>query len=399
MRRYLSSTDLLRDLDEAMFEDLEAELEWISLAAEEVLVREGEVGDCLFILLSGRLRAFVQRDSREEAAVGEISPGEAVGEMAIIADEKRSATVRAVRPSTLVRLTRTGFERLEERHPDIMKRMARLLVRRLRNLNASKEHRNGRLTIGIVAGAPNFPLSSFVERFVTALSEIDSTRHLNAEVVNSQIAPGAAHAPAGSADSLRLTNWLAEQEREFRFVVYEAGDPQSNWTRQVIDHSDRILIAVPGDEAPDRNLSALLDASGVTRSSARKDLVLVHSATTRVASGTSQWMERIPSDERFHVWLYSSHDFERLARVISGHAIGLVLGGGGARGFAHIGVVRALREANVSIDFVGGTSIGAVIAAEFAMDWDPARMLETNREIFSKHPLYGDYTMPVVSAN
>ena len=93
MRRYLSSTDLLRDLDEAMFEDLEAELEWISLAAEEVLVREGEVGDCLFILLSGRLRAFVQRDSREEAAVGEISPGEAVGEMAIIADEKRSATV------------------------------------------------------------------------------------------------------------------------------------------------------------------------------------------------------------------------------------------------------------------------------------------------------------------
>jgi predicted acylesterase/phospholipase RssA len=109
-------------------------------------------------------------------------------------------------------------------------------------------------------------------------------------------------------------------------------------------------------------------------------------------------MEKIPAGERFHVWLYSSHDFERLARVVANKATGLVLGGGGARGFAHIGVVRALKEANVPIDFVGGTSIGAVIAAELAMDWDPQRMLETNRDVFKKHPLHGDYTMPVVSA-
>jgi len=399
MRRYLASTDLLRDLDEAAFADLEAELEWISLGADEVLMREGEDGDCLFILLSGRLRAFTQSDGGGELSVGEISPGEAVGEMAIVADEQRSATVRTVRPSTLVRLTRRGFERLDERHPKTMKHMARLLVRRLRSVNVSRETRKASLTIGIVAGVPDFPLSSFVERFVAALSAIGSTRHLNADIVDSQIAAGAAQAAAGSAGSLRLTNWLSEQEREFRFVVYEAGDPQSNWTRQVIHHSDRIFIAVPGEESPTSNVSAFLDSLGVNRSTARKDLVLVHSSTLRAASGTNQWMERVPAADRFHVWLYSSHDFERLARVIAGRATGLVLGGGGARGFAHIGVVRALREANVPIDFVGGTSIGAVIAAEVAMDWDPQRMLETNREVFKKHPLHGDYTMPVISAN
>ncbi len=391
MRRYLASTDLLRDLDESTFEDLEAELEWTGLSADEVLIREGDVGDCLYILVSGRLRAFIRQGNGDESVVGEISPGEAVGEMAIIAGEKRSATVRAVRHCTLVRLTRAGFERLERSHPDIVKQMARLLVRRLRSVNLPGERTNKPLTIGIVAGHPDFPLSSFVERFVAALALVASTRHLNAEIVDSQIGAG--------ADDLRLTNWLAEQERGFRFVVYEAGKPQSNWTQQVIRHSDRILIAVPGDAAPDQSVGVLLDANGVNRSAARKDLVLVHTRTTRAASGTHRWIEHIPTTERFHVWLYSSHDFERLARVVSGRATGLVLGGGGSRGFAHIGVVHALREANVPIDFVGGTSIGAMIAAQFAMDWDPGQMLERTREAFKSYPLHGDYTMPIVSAN
>jgi NTE family protein len=398
IRRYLASTDLLRDLDEATFASLEAELEWVSLDAGETLMREGEVGDCLFVLLSGRLRVFIERDNGEESPVGEISPGEAVGEMAIIADERRSATVRTVRPSTLVRLTRTGFERLETRHPNLMKHMAKLLVRRLRHVNIASERRDGPLTIGIVPGANGFSISGFAERFVKALSTIDTTRHLNADIVDAQVGAGAAHAAPENPDSIRVTNWLSEQERGFRFVVYEAGDPKSMWTRRVVRHSDRILIAVPGEAQPENNVNALLDASGVNRSSARKDLVLVHSGTNRSVTGTARWMERIPAGERFHVWLYSSQDFERLARIVAGKATGLVLGGGGARGFAHIGVVRALKEANVPIDFVGGTSIGAVIAAQLAMDWDPQRMLETNRDVFKKHPLHGDYTMPVVSA-
>jgi NTE family protein len=402
IRRYLASTDLLRDLDEGTFKSLEAELEWVSLDAGEVLMREGEVGDCLFVLLSGRLRVFIERDNGDELAVGEISPGEAVGEMAIIADERRSATVRTVRPSTLVRLTRTGFERLEKRHPDLMKHMAKLLVRRLRHVNIASERRDGPLTIGIIAGSNDLPsasLSSFVERFVKALSAIDTTRHLNSEIVDSQVGPGAAHAPSDSPDSIRVTNWLSEQERGFRFVVYEAGGTKSKWTERVVRHSDRILVAVPGEREPEGNVGALLEASGVNRSAARKDLVLVHSGTNRVVSGTDRWLKAVPADERFHVWMYSSHDFERLARVVAGRATGLVLGGGGARGFAHIGVIRALKEANIPIDFVGGTSIGAVIAAEFAMDWEPQRMLETNRDVFKKHPLHGDYTMPVISAS
>ena len=398
IRQYLASTEFFRDLDEAAFSSVEAELEWVEIDAGDVLMRQGEVGDCLFVLLSGRLRAYIQRENGTEAAVGEISPGEAVGEMSIITDERRSATVRSLRPSTLVRLTRTGFNRLQTRHSEIMRLMAELVVRRLRQVNFAGRPRNGKLTIGIIGGEA--PLNPFVSRLVKALSRIDSTCHLSAAVVDAQVGPGFAESRTDTPQNFKLSNWLSEQERRHRFVIYETSDttPDSQWSRRVLEHADRLMIVVDGDGKPAPQAAArFISGSEEDRSEARRDLVLVHSGTKRAASGTTRWMDAIPSDDRYHVWLDSSEDFERLARIIAGQAIGLVLGGGGARGFAHIGIIRALREANVPIDFVGGTSMGALIAAQCALDWDTSTMLEQNRRFFRMHPIHGDYTLEGVS--
>jgi predicted acylesterase/phospholipase RssA/CRP-like cAMP-binding protein len=392
IRQYLASTEFFRDLDEVTFSSVEAELEWVEIDTGDVLMRQGEVGDCLFVLLSGRLRAFIQRDNGTEVPVGEISPGEAVGEMSIITDERRSATVRSLRPSTLVRLTRTGFNRLQARHTEIMRLMAELVVRRLRQVNLAAKSRTGKLTLGIVGGG--MATGSFVSRLVKALSRIDSTCHVSAAVVDAQVGPGFAESRSDTAQNFRLTNWLSEQERRHRFVVYEACEtnPDSQWTRRVLEHADRVLLAVPADEQPLPSVAARFALeSREFRSAARRDLILVHEGTRRPVTGTTRWMEAVPSEDRYHIFLDCSEDFERLARIIAGQAIGLVLGGGGARGFAHIGIIRALREANIPIDYVGGTSIGAVIAAQCALDWDAATMLERNRKYFRMHPIHGDY--------
>lgn len=58
----------------------------------------------------------------------------------------------------------------------------------------------------------------------------------------------------------------------------------------------------------------------------------------------------------------ASTDVSRVARSITGHSVGVVLGGGGARGFAHLGILTALNEAGIPIDLMGGTSMGAFIA-------------------------------------
>jgi lysophospholipid hydrolase len=67
-------------------------------------------------------------------------------------------------------------------------------------------------------------------------------------------------------------------------------------------------------------------------------------------------------------------DFHRLARRLCGKSVGLVLGGGGARGISQIGIIRALEEAGIPIDIVGGTSIGAFIGALYAWDADVVPM-------------------------
>jgi NTE family protein len=90
-------------------------------------------------------------------------------------------------------------------------------------------------------------------------------------------------------------------------------------------------------------------------------------------------------------------DIERVARLLIGRSIGLVLSGGGARGFAHIGVVRALREAGMLIDSVGGTSIGAIIAAGVAADWSDEEMFENYRRSFVVGKPLRDYTFPFVA--
>jgi len=84
-----------------------------------------------------------------------------------------------------------------------------------------------------------------------------------------------------------------------------------------------------------------------------------------------------------------------VARVISGDATGLVLGGGAARGLAALGVYQALDEAGVSIDWVGGTSIGSITAAGIALGWSPEEAIANSRKAFVEGKPFSDFTIPV----
>jgi NTE family protein len=98
-----------------------------------------------------------------------------------------------------------------------------------------------------------------------------------------------------------------------------------------------------------------------------------------------------------HVRRRVARDFRRLARMMTGRAIGLVLSGGGVRGLSHIGVLRALREAGIEIDLFGGVSMGAIIAACAALEWNDDDIYRRLRATFiEKNPL-NDYTLPLVA--
>ena len=102
-------------------------------------------------------------------------------------------------------------------------------------------------------------------------------------------------------------------------------------------------------------------------------------------------------DRHYHLRDGDENDLARVARFLSGKAVGLVLGGGGARGIAHIGVLRALVEAGVPIDAVGGTSIGSVLGACIASGWSWERVYEENRREFLGNPTSDYNFLPLVS--
>jgi predicted acylesterase/phospholipase RssA len=127
-------------------------------------------------------------------------------------------------------------------------------------------------------------------------------------------------------------------------------------------------------------------------------LVLVHPDGTRSPSGTRRWLEPRPFlEEHHHVRWDQEEDVARLARFLAGRAVGLVLGGGGARGFAHIGVLKALGEAGIPVDMVGGTSMGASIAAQHAMGWSPQRIEDVNRRVWIEIRPHRRLTLPFLS--
>lgn len=399
----LSSTEMFGGLDEAVLRDVEAELEWLLLPGGETLIKQGEPGDCMYILIHGRLHVAVERDGGAEDIVGEVGRGETVGEMAILTDMPRSATVRAVRDSELVRFSQQAFNRIVERHPVLLKSIVRLLGTRLRQTVQRKSGQAANpITFAVMAAGSGASLSEFCHSFAEALSRVGPTLHLNSSRFDEIWGKGKAQLSLKAARGMDLSHWLSEQEESFQVVVYEAdaggaGVVGSNWTNRCIRQADRLIFVADADGDATLNLVERRIMFPWSRKTAiRRELVLMH-RDDRQPAATARWLEKRHVEMHHHVRWHARKDFDRLVRLLTGRGIGLVMGGGGVRGFAHIGVIRALEESDVPIDFVGGTSAGAIAAAQYALGWDCTTMLEVTRKAWLYQRALTDLAVPTVS--
>ncbi len=195
-----------------------------------------------------------------------------------------------------------------------------------------------------------------------------------------------------------MTVRLDKIEAEHDFVVLVADPQRSEWTQRCIRHCDQLLLVADADQSPalHPNEDGLHLAGD--DADAQTTLVLLHPADRRSPTETRRWLDQSPLDRPLpcapgHV----TRDWQRLGRVVSRNAVGLVLSGGGARGFAHLGVMRAMEEAGIVFDHAAGTSIGAVMAAFAAMDLPAQEMMAAARTAFRDNPT-GDYNLvPLLS--
>jgi predicted acylesterase/phospholipase RssA/CRP-like cAMP-binding protein len=391
--------NLCGSVDTAMLKTIEAETEWFYLPQGEALFHQGDPGESFFLLISGRLQAVVRDDMGHEWVVGEVRRGEIVGEMAIFTGEDRTASVYAIRNSELVKFSRQAFEQLIELYPKVMLHMARTIIKRSQPAQTLTPTAKTVLNFAIVPAGPETPLRDFANRLAGALSIFGKTLHLNSERLDTLLEiPGVAQTPEDAPNNIRIAAWLDEQETQYKVIIYEADMFTTPWTKRCIQQADRILVVAQATANPiPGKIERALLSPGKSITQARRILVLLHPDGSKLPSETQEWLDARPVESHYHLRWDTKADFDRLARFVSGNAVGLVLGGGGARGLAHIGVIRALIEARVPIDMIGGTSIGGAIAAQYAMGMDYKDMLEINRKIWIEWKSFNDYTLPIMS--
>jgi predicted acylesterase/phospholipase RssA/CRP-like cAMP-binding protein len=392
-RRHVASTALFSALDGEALDDLAGRLAFVHVRAGDTLFLQGGAADSLYIILDGRLRLTTSRADGRREVVCEIVRGNCAAAAALIGGTPHSATARAVRDSQLLQLTREEFDAVAARHPLQVLRV----VQRVLAMGSGDTRSRSQAAVATIAVAPasvDVPTGGFIHRLAERLSARGDVECLTSSSATIWRRGRSVPTPRVVLDP--HVSPVSDNGNRAALRIYETDAGASAWTEACLSRADRILVVAnaTGDPACGDIERELL--SSRQRLPAHRDLILLHPSNLPRVEGTKRWLEHRYVDAHHHVCLESNDDVDRVGRFLTGRAIGLVLSGGGARAFAHIGVIRAFREAGIPIDVVAGVSMGAMIGAQLALGWDPVTMAQRNREAWIDRKPLIDYTVPIL---
>jgi NTE family protein len=373
----LKAVPFLRDAPAKALKQAEQGVRNFCLPAGWKLFDIGEPSDTIYFVLSGSLGAFRMGADGKLELIGHIRAGEPVGEMSMIAGEAHEHAVYAMRDTEIIALSRSGFMELVRSDPVILERLTRLIMVRMRQTR-KKTQRSEPRVFGLVATSPTIDLKLHARALASALKAMG----LRVAIAGEE----AAGMPVGYFDELEARNDIV-------FLVAQIGD--TPWFRLTQRQADRMWLFARADARP--SVPLFPEDTSPVQQFRLVDVVLLHHAGERTAAQPSEWRNAAQSARLFHWRSMDDMDCKRLARVISGRSVGLVMSGGGARAYAHIGAIRALREAGCPIDFVGGSSMGAIIGAGVALGWNDEEIDYRIRKAFVESNPLSDYRLPVVA--
>uniref|UniRef100_A0A7N6A205 lysophospholipase n=1 Tax=Anabas testudineus TaxID=64144 RepID=A0A7N6A205_ANATE len=393
----------------AFVRQMDFAIDWMAVEAGRALYRQDDQSDCTYIVLNGRLRSVIRKANGKKELVGEYGRGDLIGVVEALTRQPRATTVHAVRDTELVKLPEGTLNNIKRRYPQVVTRLIHLLGQKilgnlqqgrgLPSMTTSADVTNPASNLSTVAVLPvcdEVPINAFNLELSHALNAIGPTLLLTSDIIRERLGASA----LDSIHEYRLSGWLAQQEDINRIVLYQTDNSMTPWTQRCIRQADCILIVGLGDQEPALGeLEQMLENTAVR---ALKQLVLLHREDGPGPSRTVEWLNmrswcsghlhlkcprrvfsrRSPNvyEKVFEKTADRHSDFSRLARVLTGNSIALVLGGGGARGCSHVGVIKAMEEAGIPIDIVGGTSIGSFIGALYAEERSAVRTKQRARE-------------------
>ncbi|MDP3162893.1 MAG: cyclic nucleotide-binding and patatin-like phospholipase domain-containing protein [Reyranella sp.] len=381
LRRALQHAPLFADLDTKSLMAVEHQLTLLVLPGGAPLFRQGEAADAVYLVASGCLGVFRHEDGEleEPILIAEITPGNIVGEMSLLSESERTRSVAALRDSEVWRLARADFDALTTLHHEVLPTLMRYVA--ARNAVPPGKRRRQPRTFAILPSGPDVPAARFAVLLAGALGRIGNQVQL-----------------LGSDSLGQEPEWFARCEMESSFVLYRADPTLTPWTELCLRQADCLVVVRSADtDLPTKLPFEIEMARAGAVFHRRRELVLLHEGHEAAPGSTAALLAGGLYGQHHHVRLDLLADIDRLARLLTGHAVGLVMAGGGARAFTHIGVVRAMRASGVPIDLIGGTSMGAIVAAGVAARWSDEELVTRFRRSFVDVNPLSDYTIPAIS--
>ncbi len=378
-----SLSRLFGDLDEEHIRHILSIAKQIEFEPGQYVFKQGEAGSTFYIVLSGRFRAL-QNENNSIYILGDITTGEPIGEFSLFTKEPHSASVVALRRSALLCIDAEQYLSIVQEFPLIANTLTNLIIKRLRH-NAHQQKKDAApKNIAVV----NLQPTNDVTAFTNAIQQQFTNMGLGITIYDQQ---------THTEDNNQAIFDSMEKNEGLNFLSCDA--EHLDWAKECITYCDLIIVATSFYENSSLyEIEKRLHLYTDNLMNKKIYLLFLHPENAAMPSQTDKWFIERKFELHLHIRKNNMADVRRFCRIVTHQAIGLVLGGGGARGFAHVGVVKALQEAGVEFDFVGGTSAGAIYSVVLSYcDFDLQKVMNYCKLAAERKLTSNDITMPFVS--
>ncbi len=389
---FIANSDLFLHLTKSSIQEISKGFKVSYLAGSQALFKQNDISDSLYVLMYGLLCVIKEDSQGKSEKVTEIIAGSVVGEIGCIYDENRTASIYAIRDSVLLKMSKKTFNQLAKKHPEIIMGINRESIKRLTNPNKYTPQRVCTYLSLIPAGS-NHEITFFAEKLSRKLKKYGDTLILTYDTFTNLYG---SKFTSSSLHSAEVLSFFHELETKYRYIMFIA-TIRKHWAEHCLRQADKILLIAKNNTSPQLNEIEQLIPDYQSLVHPSTDLVILFDDSDKNPQNIKNWLNQRSVSEHYNIRHNKEADIERLARIITGNALGLVLSGGGSLALAHVGAIRALQEAKIPIDYVGGSSMGGLIAALVAMEIDYCLMEEMLETSLLKFQNKLDYTLPVVA--
>lgn len=386
--KLIKSCQIFSSLNKSVLKKLSLKFKTVQVKKGKLLFRQGELADCIYVLVHGKLAVYFKSDDNEKKLINEVLPGQSIGELSAISTGLRSATAKAVKECVLLKLPSEDFISLCQEYPSVSIDTLNVALKQSRNsLKMMFQKKSSRKSIVILPANKSVDLKIFHDNIVKNINGTGDIL-LFSDFENNK-----------TKDELKAL--IAEANQKNKRILYLVKSDNSELAKICFgfEKIDMIYLVAMGDAKP-RISRQTRNKIETNKYKIKPELILLYQNQKQRPKDTAHWLKLMRFHLHHHVRIARDGDWQRILRFFRGKAVAVVFGGGGLRSWAAVGALIALAKLKIPIDAIGGVSAGAIVAAYYAMTEsynDSHNYLKTLGDIARKSITLKNITWPVVS--